>query len=172
MTKLNVKLLNETDCVQHYPTSTVTDLLMNWESSGNRETEASVPQYPKDSTGDFVDPKSLYYGAIYEVEVWLKYNGPKGTVRRKLDLVAKCHPRKELDEFRNAATANFDIESDDTPAAAAAEYNADQLTASSERLLEADRDYVAHETIVQDMCSYLRNKGIHSPEELLSLPVR
>merc|ERR1719433_1058851 len=69
---------------------------MNWESSGNRENEASVHQHPKDSTGDFVDPKSLYYGAIYEVEVWLKYNGPKGTVRRKLDLVAKCHPKKEI----------------------------------------------------------------------------
>ena len=31
ITKLNVKLLNESDCVQHYPTSTVTDLLMNLE---------------------------------------------------------------------------------------------------------------------------------------------
>ena len=43
-----------------------------------------------------MDPKSLYYGAIYEVEVWLKYTGAKGTVRRKLDLVAKCHPKKEI----------------------------------------------------------------------------
>ena len=52
-------------------------------------------QYISQSTGDLVDPKSLYYGAIYEVEVWLKYTGAKGTVRRKLDLVAKCHPKKE-----------------------------------------------------------------------------
>ena len=52
-------------------------------------------QYLSQSTGDLVDPKSLYYGAIYEVEVWLKYTGAKGTVRRKLDLVAKCHPKKE-----------------------------------------------------------------------------
>lgn len=41
-----------------------------------------------------------------------------------------------------------------------------------ERLFEADRDYVGHETIVQDMCSYLRKKGKHNPEEFLSLPVR
>ena len=53
-------------------------------------------QYLPQSTGDLVDPKSLYYGAIYEVEVWLKYTGAKGTVRRKLDLVAKCHPKKEI----------------------------------------------------------------------------
>ena len=53
-------------------------------------------QYLSQSTGDLVDPKSLYYGAIYEVEVWLKYTGAKGTVRRKLDLVAKCHPKKEI----------------------------------------------------------------------------
>ena len=31
VTKLNIKCLNEVDCVQHYPTSTVTDLLMNSE---------------------------------------------------------------------------------------------------------------------------------------------
>ena len=31
-----------------------------------------------------------------QVEVWLKYTGAKGTVRRKLDLVAKCHPKKEI----------------------------------------------------------------------------
>ena len=53
-------------------------------------------QYLSLSAGDLVDPKSLYYGAIYEVEVWLKYTGAKGTVRRKLDLVAKCHPKKEI----------------------------------------------------------------------------
>ena len=46
------------------------------------------------------------------------------------------------------------------------------LTSSHEKLLEADRDYVGHETIVQDMCSYLRKKGKHNPEEFLSLPVR
>ena len=46
------------------------------------------------------------------------------------------------------------------------------LTSSHERLFEADRDYVGHETIVQDMCSYLRKKGKHNPEEYLSLPVR
>ena len=46
------------------------------------------------------------------------------------------------------------------------------LTSSQERLFEADRDYIGHETIVQDMCSYLRKKGKHNPEEFLSLPVR
>lgn len=169
ITKLNVKCLNESDCVQHYPTSTVTDLLINWESQksssrkgSNAESNqtssptasievASSSASPRDSTGDLVDPKSLYYGAIYEVEVWLKYNaGPaKGTIRRKLDLVAKCHPKKE-------PSANTE----------------QHLTSSQERLFEADRDFIAHETVVQDMCTYLRRKGIHNPEELLSLPVR
>ena len=73
ITKLNVKLLNEVDCVQHYPTSTVTDLLINSEQvaskSGNSNriiTEGQKTE-PRDSTGDLVDPKSLYYGALYEV---------------------------------------------------------------------------------------------------------
>lgn len=180
-----MKCLSESDCVQHYPTSTVTDLLINWESQksssssrkgSNAESnqtssptapaaaasstssgvgEAAAIASPRDSTGDLVDPKSLYYGAIYEVEVWLKYNaGAKGTIRRKLDLVAKCHPKK-LAESSNIDTA--------------AEQH---LTSSQERLFEADRDFIAHETVVQDMCTYLRRKGIHNPEELLSLPVR
>ena len=66
-------MLNEVDCVQHYPTSTVTDLLINSEQvaskSGNSNriiTEGQKTE-PRDSTGDLVDPKSLYYGALYEV---------------------------------------------------------------------------------------------------------
>ena len=46
------------------------------------------------------------------------------------------------------------------------------LNSSHERLFEADRDFICHETIIQDMCSYLRKKGKHNPEEFLSLPVR
>ena len=152
--------------MQHYPTSTVTDLLINWESSsGSTNVSSPSSQQPRDTTGDFVDPKSLYYGAIYEVEVWIKYNGPKGTVRRKLDLVAKCHPQKETESPRGQATfevGEVELEKQEFR----------QLTSNNERLFEADRDYIAHDTIVQDMSSYLRQKGIHNPEELLSLPVR
>jgi len=197
VTKLNIKCLNEVDCVQHYPTSTVTDLLMNSEqlpeirrrnSAKNGRTDHSgtnqiLPaaaasslesQSPQTSEGDLVDPKSLYYGAIYEVEVWLKYTGAKGTVRRKLDLVAKCHPKKEIvdqdwlmpgvSEEDCIETQNEDTDQNDS--------SGKPLTSSHERLFEADRDYVGHETIVQDMCSYLRKKGKHNPEEYLSLPVR
>ena len=71
ITKLNVKLLTEVESVQHYPTSTVTDLLINSEqvssNSGNRILPVDQKTEPRDSTGDLVDPKSLYYGAIYEV---------------------------------------------------------------------------------------------------------
>jgi len=187
ITKLNVKLLNEVDCVQHYPTSTVTDLLINSEQvaskSGNSNriiTEGQKTE-PRDSTGDLVDPKSLYYGALYEVEVWLKYTGAKGTVRRKLDLVAKCHPKKEIvdqdlliaggassrEKGKSIGTTQQNEETDQNDST-----QGKQLTSSQERLFEADRDYIGHETIVQDMCSYLRKKGKHNPEEFLSLPVR
>ena len=140
---------------------------------------------PRDSTGDLVDPKSLYYGAIYEVEVWLKYTGAKGTVRKKLDLVAKCHPKKEMvdqDSLMGATSTEKSVGTSSSMAASeAAAENEDRndpigagthLTSSQERLFEADRDYIGHETIVQDMCSYLRKKGKHNPEEFLSLPVR
>jgi len=192
ITKLNIKVLSEVESVQHYPTSTVTDLLINSEqvasNSGNSNRILPVGQIPtspqtqpRDSTGDLVDPKSLYYGAIYEVEVWLKYTGAKGTVRRKLDLVAKCHPKKEVVDqdllIAEGATSmgkrnsirttsqNEETEQNDSS-------TRKQLTSSEERLFEADRDYIGHETIVQDMCSYLRKKGKHNPEEFLSLPVR
>ena len=97
---------------------------------------------------DWIDPKSLYYGAIYEAEVTFKHPGPKGgTVRRKLDLVAKCHPRKS-------------------------ETSPDLLTASQERLWEAERDNKAHTTVVYDMKCFLRDKGVQQAEDYLSLPLR
>ena len=139
------------------------------------------PLYTGDSDVE-IDPKSLYYGAIYEVEVWLKYSGAKGTVRRKLDLVAKCHPKKDKGQKRGSIEAGgsemvqqqAELELEDevglsqqstTPALL-------PLSASQERLFEADRDYIAHDTVVQDMCAYLRKKGVNNPEEMLSLPVR
>ena len=156
ITKLNVKLLNESDCVQHYPTSTVTDLLMNLESSHKCDLlNATVD-------AEDIDPKSLYYGAIYEVEAWLKY----GKIRRKLDLVAKCHPKKTSGKKRGSLELEIQEENEEE------EESVLHLTASQERLFEADRDYIAHDTVVQDMCAYLRKKGINNPEEMLSLPVR
>ena len=134
-----------------------------------------------------MDPKSLYYGAIYEVEVWLKYNGAKGTIRRKLDLVAKSHARRDeiIGRDLGSAGSNLEAEGDSIESAkAAAETDGTKvgtiigtklkapLSSSQERLFEADRDYIAHDTIVLDMCTYLRKKGINSPEEYLSLPVR
>ena len=157
ITKLNVKLLNESDCVQHYPTSTVTDLLMNLESSHKCDLLNQIAVDAED-----IDPKSLYYGAIYEVEAWLKY----GKIRRKLDLVAKCHPKKTSGKKRGSLELEIQEENEDE------EESVLHLTASQERLFEADRDYIAHDTVVQDMCAYLRKKGINNPEEMLSLPVR
>jgi len=162
ITKLNVKLLNESDCVQHYPTSTVTDLLMNLESSQKSD---HLNQLTVDVEENYIDPKSLYYGAIYEVEVWLKY----GKIRRKLDLVAKCHPKKTSNGKRGSVELEIQEENEDE------EHEKQSvllLSASQERLFEADRDYIAHDTVVQDMCAYLRKKGINNPEEMLSLPVR
>ena len=157
ITKLNVKLLNESDCVQHYPTSTVTDLLMNLESSHKCDLLNQIAVDAED-----IDPKSLYYGAIYEVEAWLKY----GKIRRKLDLVAKCHPKKTSGKKRGSLELEIQEENEEE------EESVLHLTASQERLFEADRDYIAHDTVVQDMCAYLRKKGINNPEEMLSLPVR
>ena len=173
ITKLNVKLLNESDCVQHYPTSTVTDLLMNLESS--QKSELSSPLMSQNDLADFVDPKSLYYGAIYEVEVWLKYSGTgasKGTVRRKLDLVAKCHPKKKDKGQKRGSLPEEPEASNSEDEKGMSQQELDCLTASQERLFEADRDYIAHDTVVQDMCAYLKKKGINNPEEMLSLPVR
>lgn len=162
ITKLNVKLLNESDCVQHYPTSTVTDLLMNLESSQKSD---HLNQLTVDVEENYIDPKSLYYGAIYEVEVWLKY----GKIRRKLDLVAKCHPKKTSNGKRGSVELEIQEENEDEEHE---KQSVLHLSASQERLFEADRDYIAHDTVVQDMCAYLRKKGINNPEEMLSLPVR
>ena len=188
ITKLNVKQLSESDCVQHYPTSTVTDLLINSESFSpsrrRKERKDSIvqklncdlssPGSPCDSAGNLIDPKSLYYASIYEVEVWLKYNnGSKGTVRKKLDLLAKCHPKIGLSSTTSRPTNETGL--DETEAVDNVEDVDEEpkyLTSSQERLFEADRDYVAHETIVQDMWSYLKRKGIKSPEDFLSLPIR
>ena len=182
-----MKQLNEHDCVQHYPTSTVTDLLMNLESS--RKVECSPVYIQHQSQGlqsvggdGDIDPKSLYYGAIYEVEVWLKYSGAKGTVRRKLDLVAKCHPKKDKGQKRASIEAGggsemvqqqaSELELEDEVGLSQQTTTSLPLSASQERLFEADRDYIAHDTVVQDMCAYLRKKGVNNPEEMLSLPVR
>ena len=58
ITKLNVKLLNEVDCVQHYPTSTVTDLLINSEqvttsstSAGNGNSSKISPEVKQEQRG-------------------------------------------------------------------------------------------------------------------------
>ena len=79
ITKSNVKPLNENDCVQHYPTSTVTDLLMNLENNPNHRIEkiSSPPLSPpvtRDASGDLVYSDSLFYKTMYEIEVWIKYN--------------------------------------------------------------------------------------------------
>ena len=89
-----MKPLIESDCVQHYPTSTVTDLLMNLENkqgSGNTSTSCNAPPKStttttltppmsppaKDPSGDLVDLDSLFYKTMYELEVWIKYNSNK-----------------------------------------------------------------------------------------------
>ena len=89
-----MKPLIESDCVQHYPTSTVTDLLMNLEnkqggnttscnapikSSATTTTTLTPPMSPpaKDPSGDLVDLDSLFYKTMYELEVWIKYNSNK-----------------------------------------------------------------------------------------------
>ena len=70
--------------------------------------------------------------------------------------MAKCHPKNEVFES-TAANEN----TQDRP-----------LTASQERLFEANRDHKAHTTIVHDLCDYLKGKGVVNPEEYLSLPLR
>lgn len=149
--------------MQHYPTSTVTDLLMNFE----------FMQGSQNGEEDYIDPKSLYYGAIYEAEVIFKHPGPKGTVRRKLDLVAKCHPRQKGDQntIKGQEEASFHLGEDkETPKKSTTQE--EELTASEERLWEAERDYKAHSTVVYDMKCYLRKKGVQHPEDYLSLPLR
>ena len=51
VTKLNIKCLNEVDCVQHYPTSTVTDLLMNSEQLPEIRRRNSAKNGRTDHTG-------------------------------------------------------------------------------------------------------------------------
>ena len=84
-----MKPLIESDCVQHYPTSTVTDLLMNLENKqGNtsciapKSTTLTPPMSPpaKDPSGDLVDLDSLFYKTMYELEVWIKYNSNKVSI--------------------------------------------------------------------------------------------
>ena len=88
-----MKPLIESDCVQHYPTSTVTDLLMNLENKqgntlgnalGNAPkcTTLTPPMSPpaKDPSGDLVDLDSLFYKTMYELEVWIKYNSNKVSI--------------------------------------------------------------------------------------------
>ena len=59
-------------------------------------------------------------------------------------MVAKCHPKKEFIETKKTATS-FALEDDEV---AGIEDNENRpLTASQERLFEADRDYKAHSTI-------------------------
>ncbi len=96
---------------------------------------------------DYVDPNTLYYDNIYEVEVWLKYKNH----RKKLDLVAKCWP----DITREKSKANHQKQQgqdSDKPAAFEVGDTEDKennkpsseepkLTAVEERLFEADRDY-------------------------------
>ena len=83
-----MKPLIESDCVQHYPTSTVTDLLMNLENKqtscnappkSTTTTTLTPPMSPpaKDPSGDLVDLDSLFYKTMYELEVWIKYNSNK-----------------------------------------------------------------------------------------------
>lgn len=204
ITKLCVRLLSGEDTVQHYPTSTVTDLLINDESKNHQhhvENSTKGGHRISSSSGistshDYVDPEQLYYLTIYEAEVWLKYNGPKGTVKKKLDLVAKCHPksssRKQSHQPTMFALGEEDgngVDSDSTngttpPNLASGIVKTDsvdttgtsgpdELTSVEERTFEAERDNKAHITIVQDMWNYLRtNKGVQHPEDYLSLPVR
>ena len=81
--KFNVKSLSENDCVQHYPTSTVTDLLTNFEKSSTEcsqiRKDNSPPLSPptRDPNGELVDTESLFYKTMYEIEVWIKYSSQK-----------------------------------------------------------------------------------------------
>jgi hypothetical protein len=157
------------------------DLLLTIEPTVCAAASKLLPS--KDTSGDLVDPKSLYYSTIYEVEVWLKHSGTKGTShnkRNKYDLVAKCHPKKDdhcgRSQRGGSLPATFEVGDDEdggggeaaVPEAAAAA----GLTAVDERHFEADRDYKAHTTVVLDMSNYLKKRGVQHPEDYLSLPIR
>ena len=88
-----MKPLIESDCVQHYPTSTVTDLLMNLENKQGNTCNApkstlTPPMSPpaKDPSGDLVDLDSLFYKTMYELEVWIKYNSNKVSISISLGI--------------------------------------------------------------------------------------